>query len=145
MIDILTSNFTRLFISSSVVATLLSSLINYFCFRRKEKNSRRKELKIICDIYIKQGSKIHQECRERILNNDGTEMCNIINETRVRDFCRSIEDDMKLIELCAEFKVNKDKLDEFLNKYSNVEANQIYGFLGTVKDEFKEIRKKLSA
>jgi len=145
MIDILTSNFTRLFISSSVVATLLSSLINYFCFRRKEKNSRRKELKIICDIYIKQGSKIHQECRERILNNDGTEMCNIINETRVRDFCRSIEDDMKLIELCAEFKVNKDKLDKFLNKYSNVEANQIYGFLGTVKDEFKEIRKKLSA
>lgn len=52
---------------------------------------------------------------------------------------------MKFIELCAEFKVNKDKLDEFLNKYSNVEANQIYGFLGTVKDEFKEIRKKLSA
>jgi len=145
MIDILTSNFTRLFISSSVVATLLSSLINYFCFRRKEKNSRRKELKIICDIYIKQGSKIHQECRERILNNDGTEMCNIINETRVRDFCRSIEDDMKLIELCAEFKVNKDKLDKFLNKYSNVEANQIYEFLRTVKEEFIEIRKKLSA
>ncbi|MFH0349334.1 hypothetical protein ACG92U_03900 [Leuconostoc citreum] len=141
MIDILTSNFTRLFISSSVVATLLSSLINYFCFRRKEKNSRRKELKIICDIYIKQGSKIHQECRERILNNDGTEMCNIINETRVRDFCRSIEDDMKLIELCAEFKVNKDKLDKFLNKYSNVEANQIYEFLRTVKEEFIEIRK----
>ncbi|GEK61914.1 hypothetical protein [Leuconostoc citreum] len=145
MIDILTSNFTRLFISSSVVATLLSSLINYFCFRRKEKNSRRKELKIICDIYIKQGSKIHQECRERILNNDGTEMCNIINETRVRDFCRSIEDDMKLIELCAEFKVNKDKLDKFLNKYSNVEADQIYEFLRTVKEEFIEIRKKLSA
>jgi len=145
MIDILTSNFTRLFISSSVVATLLSSLINYFCFRRKEKNSRRKELKIICDIYIKQGSKIHQECRERILNNDGTEMCNIINKTRVRDFCQSIEDDMKLIELCSEFKVNKDKLDEFLNKYSNVEADQIYEFLRTVKEEFIEIRKKLSA
>lgn len=145
MIDFLTSNFTRLFISSSVVATILSSLINYCCFQRKEKKSRRKELKTICEIYIKQGSKIHQECRERILNNDGTEMCNIINETRVRDFCQSIEDDMKLIELCAEFKVNKDKLDEYLNKYSNVEADQIYEFLRAVKKEFMEIRTNLSA
>jgi len=139
------NNFMSLFVSSSVVATILSSAINYLVFRKKEKNLRLKEFKKICENYGKRSLIMHREFRERVFKNNGTEMCNVINETRLRDFCKEIQEDVSLRLYCEEFKVNKDNLDSLLDENKEISYNQVYVIIDNIRKEFVEIREKLSA
>lgn len=143
------NHFISLFISSSVVATILSTLfsifINYIVFKKKEKNLRLKEFKKICQKYEDKSLIMHQDCRERVIKNDGTDTCNIINVSRVGDLRKEIQDDVELNVYCEEFKINKDNLNTLLYKYGEFNSDQIYVILDSIRKEFLKIQKELSA
>lgn len=127
----------------SIFLSILAGQVSFFINRKR---LEREKLRDICRQYILESHELHKIFAGRIFNNDGTNLCNVINESEARGFKRRLTDDIELYRLMKYLSIKREDIDGVIQKYdkkSDESEYDFYNLIDELRNELLKIEKQI--